>query len=135
MKDEMRKKALGIGSGRFTVILILTLGLGLMGCQTTIIQFENGAPAATGKKKGPVEPEKTQRYASLGLGIVERSAPHKLNCLNNPRRVEIKRDIIDAAIHFVAGGVYTSRTISGYCRNGGEVKKPAPQKDITLADN
>ncbi|MBE7438033.1 MAG: hypothetical protein HS115_06205 [Spirochaetales bacterium] len=91
----------------FSLILPFFL---LYSCQTTIIHFEQsqGIPAK--------EPEFTQVYGSVGLGILEVSKPRELPCARSPATVILTRRFVDVLVHIFVGGIWAPYRIELYCQ-------------------
>ena len=96
---------------RLTVWLIIFL---FFSCQTTVIQFQKGEVDGSA-------PDFSQQYASMWLGIQEKSKPEKIPCKRIGRREQqvkqavFRRTPMDALLHFLIGGIYTRRTVEVKC--------------------
>jgi len=93
---------------KFYLLTFLVIFLG--SCQTTIIHFDQsqGVPMK--------EPEFSQVYGSVGLGIIEVSNPKELPCARNPATVVLTRRAVDVIIHIFAGGIWAPWRIELYCQ-------------------
>ena len=110
----MKNDAVTPGGCRIRSIRTLLLGALLTGCTTTtIINFETGLKID--QLPSDAEPVANQRYISLVAGVVEISKPEEVQCAKKPRFVKMQRDILDNVIHFLVGGIITTRKVTAYC--------------------
>lgn len=81
-------------------------------CHTTVKKFKNSE--LVGKSTDLNQNKITQ--VSWVFGIYEYSDPAKSNCpKDKTKAIVIHRDWNDKAIHFLIGGIYTTRKISVIC--------------------
>ncbi len=98
--------------------LLLFGVLGAAACQTTVLHFV--PPENRGRSLKDREPALSETHVSLGLGIYEYSKSPQNPCPDSLESIVIRRDWLDATIHFFVGGVYTTRRIEFYCRKSNE---------------
>jgi hypothetical protein len=93
-------------------------------CHSLQVELEPAASApAAGAAFQPGEPTaqaadvRHYSHASVALGYFEPVAAPVADCDGSPRSVRIERGIGDSILHFLIGGVYSTRSIAVVCRS------------------
>jgi hypothetical protein len=95
---------------RLITFLLFVSMIILSSCQTVEYKISGNAPKEANKTG------LSQTYASLALGIIEVSGAKTPVCgEKGVSMVTTKMTAVDVAIHFLAGGIFTSRKVTATC--------------------
>ena len=91
-------------------ILLSIIIIGLTGCLNTVVTLNSSPKEEKYAKK--------IMYPSLGLGMIELNRYQSMisECKDTGvNTVHIYRTALDSTIHFLIGGIYTSRSVDIHC--------------------
>ncbi len=101
----------------------------LLNCHILDVQLE----------KRSYKAEKNQnysdRYASYGWGVFHSSSPKMIQCKEGLETVRIRRDAVDAVIHYFLGGIISTRKIESRCPGDMENIAETLRKDKKISLN
>ena len=91
----------------------------LTGCYSTNFRFEKpqNTPNAAEQNAGEALAQ-TVSFSSVGFGIHPLTAPVRPMCNQGQvlKKINFEMNKIDSVIHFLIGGIYTSRHVNVYCK-------------------
>jgi hypothetical protein len=113
--DKTENTAAGVHAktsekSRLITFLLFVSIIILSSCQTVEYKISGNAPKEANKTG------LSQTYASLALGIIEVSGAKTPVCgEKGVSTVTTKMTAVDVVIHFLAGGIFTSRKVTATC--------------------
>jgi outer membrane protein OmpA-like peptidoglycan-associated protein len=91
------------------ILAVLVSIFFLLRCHVLVIDMEN---------KGfypQLNKEVSQKYGTVIWGKYEVSKPREVSCQNGIQSIVFQRTILDFAVHYVIGGLYTMRSVDATC--------------------
>jgi hypothetical protein len=100
------------------IILIAVLIIFSSSCYVTNVRFQQTQNSQNLEAQGHKILAQSVNFASVGLGIYPISRPVHPVCSQGQilDYVAFEMDLLDSVLHFVIGGIYTSRKVRVYCK-------------------